>query len=188
VGVVQIRHAAVDDAPALARVMIAANVNTFTGLVPQRCLEWITHEESSANWARTLTPGTLRQEECLLVVEDGEGAVVGFALGKLLEDERFEEYRAELRSMAVDPKWQRRGIGKKLVRAVVEHLVGFGISSLIVRVLKANPNCGFYERLGAELIEEEEYDWNGVVLPMNVYGWRDMRGLLQQTMSTTERC
>jgi GNAT superfamily N-acetyltransferase len=170
----QIRSAVTEDAPALARVMIEANVQAFRGLVPDRCLEWITPQESAANWKKTLAPGALREEECLLVAEEAGTGVVGFALAKLMEDARYPRYRAELRIIAVDPSWQRRGIGLQLVRAIADHLTRFEINSLLVRVLKVNPNCGFYEHLGAKLIGEQEHDWNGMMLSMNVYAWRDV--------------
>jgi hypothetical protein len=47
-----------------------------------------------------------------------------------------------------------------------------------VEVLRVNPNRGFYERLGARYVAERDYDWDGVVLTMCLYGWADLRPLL----------
>jgi hypothetical protein len=60
---------------------------------------------------------------------------------------------------------------------VADRLAAQGISSLRVEVLRANPNRGFYERLGARYLDEHPYEQDGVVLPMCVYGWADTRAL-----------
>jgi GNAT superfamily N-acetyltransferase len=168
-----IRAATLADAAALARVMIDAHVAAFRGRVPDRCLEWITPEESTANWQRTLSAGGLRAEECLFAADDSAVGVLGFALGRVANDE--PAYAGEVRVIAVTPAHQRCGIGKALMRSVAENFARHGIHSLLVRVLRANPNRAFYERLGGQFIREEPRDWNGVILPEIVYGWPDSR-------------
>ena len=87
---IRIRPAVVSDADALARVMIEANQHAFRGLVPDRCLAWITPQESADNWRKTLGPGGMRHADCLLVAETlPEATVVGFAMGRPAVDVRL---------------------------------------------------------------------------------------------------
>jgi ribosomal protein S18 acetylase RimI-like enzyme len=164
-----IRPAKPGDADALARVMIAGMKHAFTGRVPDRCLAWITHEESARNWQRTIERG-LAISDALPIAEDA-GEVIGYCMGKRVDSE--QRFDAELRSMAVVPSHQHRGIGRRLVTEVAAHLRQHGLRSMLVRVLEANPNLGFYQKLGATVVRRELYDWNGVPLITAVYGWAD---------------
>lgn len=169
-----IRDATVDDAAALAHCVIDPIVNTFSGRVPDRCLEWLTYAESEANWRRSLGDGW-DEGWFLLVAELPDSGVVGCALaGPAPDDPRFD---AELKLLGVLPREQGRGTGKALVVETAARLRGQGSHSLGVRVLAANPNTAFYEHLGARYLDSEPYDWNGVALEMLVYWWPDMAPL-----------
>ncbi len=166
-----IRNATADDAEALAACVIEPIEATFRGRVPDQCLESLTYEESETNWRRFFA----EQDEdgrFLLVAESESRQVVGCALGgPQPEDDRFD---GELYLLGVLPAFQGRGIGQQLVSAVATRLRDLGLHACGVRVLRANPNTAFYEHIGAQLIGEEPYDWNGVVLPEDVYVWMDL--------------
>jgi ribosomal protein S18 acetylase RimI-like enzyme len=93
----------------------------------------------------------------------------------------------ELYLLGVLPAHQRRGIGRRLVAVVADRLARAGMRALVVRVLTANPNRAFYERLGARYEREEPYDWNGVALAMAVYRWPDAAGLMSQRAERRHR-
>jgi len=162
-----------DDAAALAHILITANEAAFRGRIPDPCLT-LTEAESAANWHRTLGAG-LPLRDVLVVAESPGGVLVGYAWGGPHDD---PVYRGELRQIALLPSAQRRGIGRRLVAHVARHLAAQGIQSLRVEVLRANPNRRFYERLGACYVTERDYDADGVMLAMCVYGWADTRPLL----------
>jgi ribosomal protein S18 acetylase RimI-like enzyme len=165
-----IRAAVATDADALARVMIDGTQHAFRGRVPDRCLAWITPEESARNWRRTIET-RLNESDTLLVAEDA-GRVVGFCMAKAIDDE--PGFDAELKNMGVEPSQQGKGIGRRLVTAAAGHLRRHNRESMLVRVLEANPNVGFYQKLGATLVRRELYDWNSVPLVTMVYGWTDL--------------
>jgi GNAT superfamily N-acetyltransferase len=160
----------------LAHVLVTANLATYRGLVPEQCLTF-TEAESAANWSRSLSAG-LPPGDFMYLVEDGtHGGVIGYGwAGPTQED---FTYRAELRQISLLPAYQRRGIGRLLVRQIARRLRDEqGIGSLRVEVLRCNPNRPFYERLGARFVSERPHDWDGVTLPMCLYGWQDTSGLL----------
>jgi len=168
-----IREALPDDAEAIAHVMVTAMQSAFRGIVPEYCLEW---PDSAANWKKTLTNG-LDGGVFLDVAQAEDGLVVGYAMGGPSTTDTA--YRGELIQLSVLPNYQRRGIGSLLVRHVARRLAAQGIHSMCVKVLRANPNRLFYERLGGQYVSEHPYDWDGVIFPMCVYGWTDTRQLIE---------
>ena len=169
-----LRDVRVDDAEALAHILITANDTAFRDRVPDRCLAF-TEAESAANWRRTLAAG-LSPGDCLVVAERAGGTPIGYAWGGLRDDD--PAYRGELRQIALLPSEQGKGIGRRLVGHVAGRLAEQGIHSLRVEVLRVNPHRRFYEQLGASYLAECYYDWDGVLLPMCVYGWADTQPLL----------
>ncbi len=180
----QIRPASVEDCQALGRIIIDATRDAFRGRVPDRCLHWLTPEESAANWARTFEPGQhLDQGAHLLVAEDERSGVIGLAMvgettsSRVRDQSVAEQYPYDLHSLQVDPLWQRRGVGRRLVSGVADVLSNEGASHLLIRVLGDNPNRTFYERLGAVRIGSQPYDWEGYKTEEILYGWDDIRKL-----------
>ena len=113
--------------------------------------------------------------EVLLVAEE-EGAIIGYAIGGPCAKD--EVYRGQLSQLCVLPSHQRRGVGRLLLREVASRLAAQGIHSLRVGVLRVNPSRAFYERLGGQYLCDRQLDWDGVLLPECVYGWRDTRSSL----------
>jgi GNAT superfamily N-acetyltransferase len=168
-----LREVQVGDAAALAHILITSFEAAFRGRVPEQCLAF-TEDESAANWGRSLREG-LAPDDFLVVIEPPGGGPIGYAWGGPHDD---PTYRGELRQIAVLPAQQGNGIGRLLVRHVASRLAAQGVWSMRVEVLRDNPHRRFYERLGARLLAETTYDWDGVVLPMCVYGWADTHPLL----------
>jgi predicted N-acetyltransferase YhbS len=82
----------------------------------------------------------------LLVAED-EGVVVGYALVHDLLVLYANGYVCELQELMVDPARRGRGIGERLVRAVVERARGLGAVEVTVPTRRARD---YYVRLGFE--------------------------------------
>ena len=174
-----IRHARKEDCPALARVLIDATRDAFRGRVPDRCLQWLTPEESAANWAKNFrTEQSFGEGETLLVAESGASGVVGLAL--LGETDKVDpdiaaRYAHELRSLQVNPAWQRQGVGRRLLARVGREVRRKGATHLLVAVLAENPNRAFYEHLGAVQLGARPYVWEGYETEEILYGWNDVQ-------------
>lgn len=169
----QIRHTRLDDADAIADVLISANEHSFRGLVPPQCFEF-TREQSAANWRRTLTRGL--EKGWFLDVAELDGKVIGYVLGGPIIDDASR--RGELRQISVLPSHQRRGMGRLLVEHVARAFMVLGIRTVHVETLECSPHIGFYEYLGARLIAIRTHDWDGAMLPMCVYRWDDIASLV----------
>ena len=66
-----------------------------------------------------------------LVAEDEDGNLVGFIMGKLYMGEYgiFQE-EASLDTIGVDPDYQHKGIGEKLMNDLIEHLRELGVQKV----------------------------------------------------------
>jgi ribosomal protein S18 acetylase RimI-like enzyme len=169
-----LRYATVEDAPELARILVGTNRETFHGLVPDAWLDDPTLEESERNWRRAIG-SELEEGEFLLVAENTEGTMLGFAMagGKTGRDAE-----RELNVLMVDTPWQRRGIGRMLVSEVAAKLKQRGIQSLLVGVQCDNPNRQFYERLGAKQIGSKPLNWAGYTTEEILLRWDAIDELL----------
>ena len=78
-----------------------------------------------------------------------DGRQVGFALCRTAADE------GELLTIAVDPSHRRRGAGRALLKAVIEHLQSSGARKLYLEVGMDNPAArSLYEQAGFKAVGE----------------------------------
>ena len=79
------------------------------------------------------------------------GSLCGFNLLRQLPDD------AEIISIGVHPNFQRLGIGEKLMRASINHLLSEGINSLFLEVSERNNSAiSLYKHLGFSVISERK--------------------------------
>lgn len=183
-----IRHAHIDDCPALAQILITTTRYTFRGRVPDPCLDWLTPEESAANWAKNFqTDQTLNSENYLFVAESKASGVIGFAMLCLLKPQIDhyqyidKQYSHELRSLQILPTWQQQGIGKQLISEVAGRVVKNGSKRLLVKMIVDNPNLGIYEHLGAIKLGTSPFVWEGYETKEIIYGWDNLDRLRNVT-------
>ena len=108
-----LRQATVDDANALAHVLVTATEHAFDQIVPAQCLAF-PESQSAANWRRTLCQG-LPPGDFMPLVEVG-GQVIGYAWGA--PNHHDPVYRGKLKQINLLPAHQRQGIGRILVQHV----------------------------------------------------------------------
>ena len=171
---VLIRPAVPADAARIAQVRVEAWRTTYKGMIPDAYLAAMTVEDSTAHWDRILgaAPNTTN---VFVAVADGE--VVGFAAGLMLEEPKFG-IDAELSAVYLVREAQRAGVGRRLVAAVAAAQQAHGANGLVVWVIAGNkPARAFYENLGAELLVEQPFTWDGMDLVEVGYGFRDLPAL-----------
>src|SRR5687768_14033123 len=177
---IEIRHARIDDCPALGRIIVSATQDAFRGRVPDKCLHWLTPEDSAANWAKNFTGDQSLEPGDTLFVAETDNEVIGLAMvSEITPEDNYEpvittRYSHELRSIQVAPAWQRQGVGRSLVSRIAQELGEEKSAGLLVRVLIDNPNIAFYERLGATRIGKRPYEWEGYQTEEIIFGWEDI--------------
>lgn len=177
-----VRAAKVEDAPAMAKVMVDTWLSAHRGQMPEevwtkRRDEW-TYDVSERGWARTLKEiaDDVHSKDCIYVAEDEIGEIVGLAMGVPADD---APTTGEVSTLYVRESHQGHGIGRRLVQSVAAHLARLGMPALQIAVLAANaPARRFYEAIGGGIIGEREFDEEGFMLSEVVYGWADTSALI----------
>ena len=167
----RVREATRADAAAIAGLHLANWRAAYRGIVPDNPLDGITVESRRQYWEHVLAEpdGT----EFVYVAEDADGRLLGIASGgpDVGGDPR---YRGELYVLHVRPDAQGQGVGRALMRAVVERLAANGITTLLVWMLRENyPARRFYAALGGQFIREQPALFEGMLLMDAGYGWLD---------------
>jgi ribosomal protein S18 acetylase RimI-like enzyme len=175
---ITIRAAGVSDAGAIARVHIDTWRHTYAGTIGAAYLARLDYDRAARSWETHLA----REDSRVFVAEDPAAGVVGIASGgpnkpspgESGEPGEWTAYGADLYNIYILPAYQRQGLGRALVAAVVRALVTDGFRSMVIWVLKGNPACGFYERLGGLPVGERRQRVGGLDLDTVAYGWPEL--------------
>jgi GNAT superfamily N-acetyltransferase len=170
-----IRAATADDARAIAQVRVEAWRSTYKGMIPDAYLAGMSVDQSAVLWERVL--GAVSGKASIFVAVNGTG-VAGFAAGNLLAEPKHD-LDAELTAIYLRRECQREGVGRRLVGAVAAAEKAQGATGLLTWVIAGNKGArAFYERLGAQLLIEQPFQWDGMDLVEAGYGWRDLDALV----------
>ena len=98
-------------------------------------------------WSENSIASELDNRLSYWLVAEEQGRVVGYVGSQSVLD------GADMMNLAVAPEFRRRGIGEKLVNALVSYLQQRGILVLLLEVRVSNaPAIALYERLGFEQV------------------------------------
>ena len=104
--------------------------------------------KNAPHWPRevylsALAPDSAPPRIALVAEDRANCALIGFTVASLLPPQ------AELESIAVSSAEQRRGIGRRLLFAMIEELKAAGVREVFLEVRASNQNAlGFYRSLG----------------------------------------
>lgn len=143
---VTIRRARADDCAGVCRLFAELDA------LHRENLPWLVGPPPSESEAETRLAEMLASEDSAVFVADAGGAV-GAALGRLRKAPDFPAFVhptwGVLESLVVDSAWRRRGVGKRLARAVETWAVERGAPWVEVNVYAFNDEARrFYESLG----------------------------------------
>jgi tRNA threonylcarbamoyl adenosine modification protein YeaZ/ribosomal-protein-alanine acetyltransferase len=96
-----------------------------------------------AGWSAVDLQALLETPRSMAIVAVVDAEVVGFALARMAADE------AEILTICIDPSWQRRKIGDKLLATLIKDLRAHGITTLFLEVAADNTSAiGLYHSHG----------------------------------------
>jgi ribosomal protein S18 acetylase RimI-like enzyme len=168
----RIRQATPEDAAALADVHETTWRETYTGLMSEQMLNALTADARTEAWRRILTGETGYLSTTY--VADRDGVLAAFGSCGEQRDPNFAAagYKGEFAAVYVLASDQRRGLGTRLMRAMMEDLTGRGLTGFTLWMPRNNiPARSLYEQLGGTLIgQREDAREHGTLLEV-AYGW-----------------
>jgi ribosomal protein S18 acetylase RimI-like enzyme len=158
---ISVRDAVAADIPALAELHVTtwnATYRTSRGpSVSTRVRQWT---EVFAKHPRL---------DFVVVLEDRNGRLIGFAAGK----PHYGEFAGQLSKIYVRWEYHGLGLGRRLMTETARRFLDRGIESFILFAERSNPTIGFYDRMGGERLVDERGLFTGA------YAWRDARSLIK---------
>jgi GNAT superfamily N-acetyltransferase len=137
-----VRRATQDDATAIARAHVEAWRDAYAAILPAEELERLSEHSREEQWQTWLNDHRI----AAWVVEH-KSQVVGFA--SLGSTRCGQTETGILQTMYVLGSYRGRGLGRQLMRVVVDELQERGLRAAILWVLEANPGARrFYESTG----------------------------------------
>jgi ribosomal protein S18 acetylase RimI-like enzyme len=185
----RIRRAHKNDASAIGRVHVETWQAAYAGMLPDSMLAGMSDVRQSAYWARLLAdPGEARG---VFVADDQDMGVVGFGSCGPVRDppeglDGTEVRVGEVYTLYVEPDFQNRGLGRRLLDALFRQLRADGCDTAILWMLAANPTRFFYEGLGGAKVGERVDTMAGVDVEEAAYAWRDLEAPLVRRKLATE--
>ncbi len=161
-----IRTAKTTDSNDMAELFMRVCQVSLSPYLPEGFLKRFDFEIQKAKYAeRAVDPNWIQ----IVAVENGK--VIGFVAAKDNDAEPLS-YRKQIRSMYVDPDWQRQNIGSLLFEVLTDMLKLQGPVSMMLWCIKANTvACSFYEKHGGKRIENVAPPLEYSEMPHVIYAW-----------------
>lgn len=170
----RIREATIHDLEGIAIVHVDSWRSTYKGLIADSYLARLSVDKRIENWKWTFN--NLHQNEIIYVALNDMDQIIGFSNGGKSRHTEYP-YEAELYAIYLLQEYQGQGVGKLLLRSVVESLMRSGYTSMMVWVLDDNPAIQFYKAFGATQIGEKEISIGEDKYLELAYAWKSMDNL-----------
>lgn len=178
---VVIRTANVDDVPVLASMHVASWRETYTGILPDAMLAALSIESRASMWDQVMRQPVSPGSTVVHLAEiDKKLAGFGSCGAQRTASLKAKGFGGEISAIYVLRAFQRDGIGARLLRTMASDLLSRTLTAASLWVLRDNSVARrFYERNGAQLIDEREDVRNDAALVELAYGWADLTQLNQ---------
>lgn len=111
------------------------------------------------------------RDECYLVAESAEGAVVGYAFARWGEETKkfVSEDAGGLKELYVDPEHWGEGVGTQLLDAVVERIPERYEALELETLVENDIGRAFYDARGFDVVDEVTVELGDVEAPSVIY-------------------
>jgi ribosomal protein S18 acetylase RimI-like enzyme len=169
-----VREANKDDLLSIGKVQVDSNRSTYVGIMPEDYLNNLSYESKASEWEEKLF--NAKSTQFMYVAENDDANIVGFASGSIVRaNDLFER---EIYSIYILKEFQRKGIGKLLIKAIITKFIESNVSSMILWTLQDNPSRLFYKHLGGKIVDKRLIDRGGKELQQIAYAWEDITCIL----------
>lgn len=177
-----IRPMRIEDSAGIARVHVTTWQTTYQGIVPDDYLNSLSIEKREQHWIHNLST-TPADVSGYVAENESNGEIAGFIRGGKTRNPELP-YRGELYAIYILQNYQRRGLGRLLIEALVKDLIKVGISDMLLWVLEANhASRRFYEALGGQHVKDNIFEINGIAIMECAYAWTNLTSFLQEKHS-----
>ena len=144
-----LRQGRAGDAAAVARLHVEVWRETYRAIAPADAYAALDETVRGRRWAEILAAP---QPGRSVLLAESEGALAGFGMAGPPSDPAFGA-RAELRSLYIDRRFQRRGLGRLLLDRLRRDMAAAGYPGVALAVVVGNDRAvAFYEALGGQRI------------------------------------
>ncbi len=200
---IRIRRARRSDAGPIGRVHVETWQAAYAGLLPDSMLVSMSDMRQTAWWQRLLAdPDEARG---VFVADDDDMGVVGFGScgpvrdpPELLDQGELDPSTSlrtggrakrvgEVYTLYVEPDFQNRGLGRRLLDALFRQLRTDGCDTAVLWMLADNPTQFFYEGMGGRRVGHRVDTMGGRDVEEVAYAWRDLTvPLVRRKLATEE--
>lgn len=175
----RIRPSTLSDTETLGRIHAQAWRESYTGLLSEELIANAGSIERRTTIRRRMFADSTPEWGHFLV-ETEQGEVVGFGdCGPAHEVKEFAS--AEIFTLYLLRSAQGQGIGKKLLLKMLGHLANLGFENAALKAnIKNEKALRFYQHLGGAEVQRMEANYDGVIVPLVVYAWYDLK-IFKQT-------
>jgi ribosomal protein S18 acetylase RimI-like enzyme len=161
-----VRRAKPEDGEEIARLFMRAWHISLKHLLPEGFLDKFEHRVQRDKYAERA-----KDPDWALYVAEADGRVAGL-IGAKDNDTPPPGYQKQIKSMYVDPDFQRRGLGQALLKHLFAEMKKDGVKNAMLWCISTNaPACAFYEGQGGRKIEGVPLPEEYAALPHVVYAW-----------------
>ena len=142
-----IREALITDSNQIADIIVKAWQNAYEGIIDPEYPKSMSVNKFIDIFSNNIT---LKTETVFVYEKDKK--VIGFISGIIVK----KEYDSEVIGLYIDPEFQGKGIGSKLLKKIKKYFSSNNCSSMIIWTLEGAKNNSFYEKHGGRKTEKKK--------------------------------
>ena len=170
-----IRKATLEDAANIAKVHVDSWRTTYKGIILQSFLDKLSYEKRTILWENNLS----NPARTVYVAQTNDNEIIGFVVGEK-RDTNTEQGATDLSAIYLFEEWQGKGVGKLLLKQVMQNFKEQGYHKVYVDVLADNRSREFYKYYGAQYVETITIAFDGVPIDEEVYVWNNIDAVLEK--------